>query len=510
MNDLAEQAVRIARACAAQIAHRPLLSAAVGGGVLSAVTMVAGARVGLVRATRPLTTWFGLQDGHGVRADDALPGATMLAALALLLLLWLVVTGITRQGTGTEAHLWWVAGAWAAPFALGPPLMDTSVYTSTAAGLLQRFGHDPYVFGPVRLHGQTVVFAIDPPIRDVASSVGPLGTLVQHLALSVSGGSALGAVIVLRAVAIAGLVWTARSAADLAAHLAGHDHERPVAARRVYALALVALNPLALLYLVSAAHLDGLMIGFVGAATLAAVRGRWWLALALATVGGSIVPVGFVAVAVLLVAGLARRPRPAVLARDLLVVAAVAVACALAVRDGLGWLRNSAAQFVVSSPVSPAGILQKVLAVIVPGASFDDLEAAARLTTTAAGLTVVGYLLWTSRRRSLVANVGWALFAVGLLAPVLRPWYLLWGLGAGAAVAAAAPRRVVDGTPSVRACIVALTTLGCLIEPPGFGPTTSDILSTVTIVVVGLILVGSVAIRRWTLEVDRSLLSAGR
>ena len=97
---------------------------------------------------RPLVDWLGLQDTHGVDADDRLPGTVMLGGLVLLLVLWLVNVEVVRRTRPTPGRLWGVAAAWAVPFVVGPPLMDTTVYDYAAFGLLQRHGLDPTITPP--------------------------------------------------------------------------------------------------------------------------------------------------------------------------------------------------------------------------------------------------------------------------------------------------------------------------------------------------------------------------
>jgi alpha-1,6-mannosyltransferase len=69
--------------------------------------------------------------------------------------------------------------------------------------------------------------------------------------------------------------------------------------------------------------------------------------------------------------------------------------------------------------------------------------------------------------------VGYSLLALGLLAPVLYPWYLLWGC-ACLAPTAAGVRRIV---------VLALCAVGCVLVPPGFSPLTANVLTGVALVV---------------------------
>jgi hypothetical protein len=480
MNDLAEKALHGLNVARRAMVARPMRSfAALGFGIATAV-VVAGGRVNAQQPTRPLTSWFGLQPTHGVARDHYVPGAFMLAAVLALALLWLGVVRFVRRHEQPESSVWLVGGAWALPFVLGPPLLGTTVQSYVAYGLLQRDGLSPYDFGPARLGGNAIVAAIDPSVRDTPSSAGPLGTFVQHLAVSISSGGALGGLIVLRGLAVICTVFLGRLTADLAG---------PSRAR---ALSLTVLNPLVLLYVVSAARLDGLLLVFVLAALSAASQRRWLAAIALACLAGSVSAQGFLLLpAILAVHLLGRRAMPIwrLLGRDLLVAAATTTAAGFVVSNGFGWLSTVSKQFSAHPPYSIATAVAKLLTPIVRGASYDDLAAGARVTVVFAMVCVVVYLVVTARQRALERTVGYALLALGLLSPVTYPWYLLWGIVC-LAPAATGMRRVG---------VLALSVVCCLLNPPGFTTTTTNVLSGVALVVTAMVLVALPSVRRVTL-----------
>lgn len=477
MNDLAEKALHGLDVARRAVVARPMRSFAGLGFGIAATVVVAGSRVNAQQPTRPLSNWLGLQGTHGVPRDQRLPGALMLAAVLALALLWLGVVRFVRRHEQPESRVWWVAGAWALPFVLGPPLLGTTVQTYVAFGLLQRHGLSPYDFGPARLGSNEIVAAIDPAVRDTPSSAGPLGTFVQHLAVSISAGSALGGLLVLRGLAVICAAFIGRLAADLAG------------LSRARALSLTVLNPLVLLYIVSAARLDGLMLVFVLAALSAASQRRWPAAVALACTAGSVGGQGFLLVpAIIAVHLLDRRTVPAwlLIGRDLLVAAVTTTAAAFVVKDGFGWISTVSKQFSAHPPYSIASAVAKLLSPIVRGASYDDLAAGARVTVITAMAGVVVYLVVTARQRALERTVGYALLALALLSPVMYPWYLLWGVGC-LAPAAAGVRRVA---------VLALSVVGCLLNPPGFSDTTSNVLSGIALVVTVAVLAALPSVRR--------------
>src|SRR3954454_21405460 len=222
MNDLAEKALHGLDVARRQVADRPVLSLSVAGFAVSCLIVVAGGQVSAIHATRPLFNWLGLQDTHGADAGNALPAIVLFAGILALVLLWLLAVKIVRRSVPSPSRVWLIAVAWGGPFAVGPPFMDSTVYSYAAFGLLQRQGRNPYGHGPAALGGRSVVSAIDPgsrgppsalgprgtrPPLDAAargtpSGVGPLGTLTQQLAVSISSGGTVGAVIVRRVVGV--------------------------------------------------------------------------------------------------------------------------------------------------------------------------------------------------------------------------------------------------------------------------------------------------------------------
>jgi hypothetical protein len=351
--------------------------------------------------------------------------------------------------------------------------MDTTAYSYAAFGLMQRQGRDPYDSGPVVLGSRAILAAIEPGSRGTPSGVGPLGTLLQHLAISSVGGSTLGTVIAFRVIGVLAAIAIGRCATQLA----GPQPSR--------ALALTVLNPLLLLYIVSAAHLDGVMIALVLGALVAASQRRWLWSIALACLAGCVSGQAFVAVPAIVVAhwlGRRRVPSWLLIGRDVLVAAAVTVACHLVVSDGFGWLGTVSKQFSAHPPFSIASAIAKVLAPVVRGASYDDLAAGARITTVTATVCALAYLFATCRRRALERTVAYSLLALALFAPLLYPWYLLWGL-LGLAPVASGNRRVV---------VLALSAAGCLLVPPGFGVVTANVLTGCALVVVLAVAVAAV------------------
>jgi hypothetical protein len=363
--------------------------------------------------------------------------------------------------------------------------MDTTAYTNVAFGLLQRNARSPYHFGGTGLNDPSLASAIAPSARGIPSSTGSLGIVLQHLAVSITAGNAVGALIVLRALCVVAAILVARFAADLAAN-PGADG---VQQRRAVAVALTAANPLLLLYVVSAGHLDGLMLALVLAALAAATQRRWFAALLLAVAAGSIDGQGFVAVPVVLLAHWSSnraKPLRGVVVRDLFTVTAVTALAGLAAgRDGFGWISEVHRQFSVRTPFSVPYVTARILSPIVRGASYDDLMTGAQIAAITAMVCALGYLLITFAHRTPVLTVGYALMVIALLAPVLNPWYLLWG---ALCLAADASGRHVGW-------VLALSGVGCVLAPQGFSNAIAEAITGTALALAFAVWAGALAAR---------------
>jgi hypothetical protein len=477
MNDLAEQALHWLDIARRRVVDHPVLVLAVAGFAASAAIVVVGARIGPAPDAIPLGRWLGLIPNRSIAPRDAVPGTLMIAAIGALILLWLLTMLIVRKRDVAEAHVWALGGIWALPFVLGPPLLSTDVYGFAANGLLARAGQDPYSHGPASLGPIPIVNAIDPTWRSAPSTGGPLSILIEHLAVAISGGSALGAVLVLRALAVGSVI----AIGVLAARLGGP--------RRAGALAITVLNPALLLYVVSGAHLEGVLGALLLGSLVAASQRRWVLSVVLAAAAAGIKPVALVAVVAIIAMhaiGSPARWTWRIAARDVVLAAGTLALFVLIVPNGLGWIGNFGTALREHTAYAPASIVSDVIAPIVSSASFDDLAVGGRLATAVAAATVVAYLLVTVRSRPIERTVGFALLAIALLGPVLYPWNLLWGVLCLAPTAAGERRDWV----------IALSCVACVLTPVGFAHRTGQVVTIIGLAVIGLAVLPRLAVNR--------------
>ncbi len=348
--------------------------------------------------------------------------AVFYAGIVALSVAWLALGGIAI----TTRQLRIVSAVWCLPLLLTAPLFSQDAYSYLAQGTLVHLGIDPYRHAPAVLanvgHAH-VLGAVDPFWRHTTAPYGPLFLGIVSLIVAVSGAHLVLGVLLIRLLALAGLVLLAVFVPRLARAL-GAD-----AARATWWL----LSPLVLLDLVAGTHNDLLMVGLLVAGVTFAIERRWLLGIALCALASTIKLPAAAAIVFIVVVWARSAPLPSEGARRLLASAAVAVAVVAAVSIvtglGLGWISTT----VFSTPdkvrlaVTPATALGWTVAQLVP-VGARGLESA--LGGVAFGLSIVlgAGLLWRSRRQTMVRNLGIALLAVAVCGPAAWPWYLTWGL----------------------------------------------------------------------------------
>jgi hypothetical protein len=449
VNDLAEKALQALAVTRRTVADRPAPALAGAGFVAASAVVVTGGRLGAAPAAVPFTTWFGLQPSANYRITGAGLGAGMLVATAALIALWLLALALAARDRLAVRAVWLCAAVWSAPFAIGPPLLSTDLFSSVARGLLARDGLSPYHHPPSDLGDARIVDAIDPMRRTLRSIDGPLANLVSHLAVSISGGRSLPALIVLRIVAVAAVIVIGRCALLLGG------------TRRASALAMSVLNPMVLLFVVSAGQYGGLLAAVLLACFVAARRRHWISAVLLASIAAGAKPIALIAVVAVIATHIRARDsrlHTRIVVRDGAIAVVALVGCTFAVPYGLGWAWNLSGAIHDTVPFAPASVVADVVGWIVPPASYDDLQTGGRISAAAAAATVICYLFATMRRRPVEQTVGYALLWGAILAPVVYPSLLVFGL------LCLAP--VVSGVH--RDWVIALSCAACVLTPVGF------------------------------------------
>jgi hypothetical protein len=341
---------------------------------------------------------------------------------------------------------------------VGPVLISTDVFSYIAyARMGVEHGINPYLHGPSSIAGDPVYVYVGHDWRHVATAYGPLYTLLSYP---------------LAPLGVVGAVWGMKALALLASAATLTLSWRCARARGIdplWALLVIALNPLYVIYALGGAHNDLIMLAAMmgavsltlpalqpdaaehaarpGAAEHAAPRAqpgaRREAAAAAIVVAGALVKATVAALLPFMVLA-RRRAAPVVGALAALALGALAGYAAFGVHgiDVVAALNRDAA-FVSSDsfPTEIAHLFGK------PGVFPVDHD------LLKAGLVViVVHLLWrTWRGYDWVAASGWALLAISVTSTWLLAWYILWPLPLAAI---ARDRRLLAATLAVQALFV--------------------------------------------------------
>ncbi|MEV4657739.1 polyprenol phosphomannose-dependent alpha 1,6 mannosyltransferase MptB [Micromonospora sp. NPDC049301] len=406
---------------------------------------------------------------------------------------WLVGTALLvgawwslRAGAPSGRWAYVTAGLWVLPLLVAPPLGSRDVYSYACQGWTYAQGLDPYAT-PVAAAGCPWLDAVAPIWRDTPAPYGPVFVLLAALAVGLGGGLT-GAIVLLRVIAVAGLLLAALCLPGLA-RAAG------VPTRRAAWLTLAA--PLVGVHLVAGAHNDALMLGLLLCGLLIVVRrpGRPVPLLLAGALLGLAVTVKASAVVVVPFAALAAvhgRYTVRALLRDGGRLAAGLVAALLVTSAlpglGFGWvggLTRSGDSEQWTSPPTAVGLVVDYAG----GLAGRDPQAvpairAVALLLLAVVLAILWWRAWrelrrldhgrqpwagqvSARPRVALHGAGLALAATVVLSPVFHPWYATWPL---ALLALTAVRTTWFVLPVAVAAFLALpdgTNLARFAKAPG-------------------------------------------
>lgn len=384
----------------------------------SALVLLGGLSAGSLVRPSP-GSWLGLSAPTG-RTAGAL---VVLAGVLLLGAAWWQARLSLDDVAPRALHR--ATALWSLPLLLAPPLFSRDAYAYAAQAAIAARGLDPYALGPDTGAGGVWSGQVDEVWRGTPSPYGPAFLGPATLLLRLTGDRVEPALLLLRLLAVAGLLLAAWALPRLA--------ERTGVAPQ-QALWLGPANPLVLLHGVAGAHNDVLMVGLVLAA-LTVARGRTGLVLAgaLVALGTLVKAPALAALPVLVLAAPTWRERARRTGPLLAGAAAVAAVVPMVTGLGWGWTGTLDAGRSLLSLFSPATGLASLAEAVVDGAREPLLDVAA-----VACVLVAGGLLLLTPRLGPVRALGLALLAVVALSPTVLPWYLLWGV---LPLAAAVPRR---------------------------------------------------------------------
>ncbi|MGC3861306.1 polyprenol phosphomannose-dependent alpha 1,6 mannosyltransferase MptB [Micromonospora chersina] len=389
-----------------------------------------------------------------------------------------------RWGAPSGRWAYLTAGLWALPLLAAPPLGSRDVYSYACQGWSWTHGADPYRVGVVAA-GCPWADSVSPIWRDTPAPYGPFFVLLAGLAVLLGGGL-VGAIVLLRVVAVTGVLLAAFCLPGLARAVG-------VPARRAVWLALAC--PLVGVHLVAGAHNDAVGLGLLLSGLLLLVRrpGRPGALVVAGLLLGLAVAVKAVAVVALPFAALAavsgRHTWRALLRDGGRLAGGVLVALAvtsLATGLGPGWVRGvarSGDSEQWTSPPTAVGLVVDYAGALV-GRAPDAVPVvrAVALAVLAVLLVALWWRAWTASRRLgavrqaaaqprvALAGAGLALAATVLLAPVFHPWYATWPLALLAVATVAVARTVWFVAPCAVASVLTLpdgTNLARFTKAPG-------------------------------------------
>ncbi|XVV14449.1 polyprenol phosphomannose-dependent alpha 1,6 mannosyltransferase MptB [Actinoplanes sp. CA-131856] len=333
--------------------------------------------------------------------------------LGTLLIIGAWVAGVRAAPTARWAYL--TAALWAVPLLPFLPLGSYDAFSYACQGWQQSAGLDPYAGGVTDL-GCPWADAVAPTWLSSPAPYGPVFLLLAALAVKV-GGSLAGTLAALRVIALLGVVLIAVCLPRLA-RWSGVPLGR--------AVWLTLACPLIPIHLISGAHNDAVMVGFVVAGLAVAMGGRrTWaagllLGLAIGVKATAVVVVPFA----FWVALRSRRAGHLRVGGELVAgVLVVLAAASLISGRGFGWitgLAGSGASVQWTSPTTAIGM------------TIDLFGPDAVPVTRIIGIVLLAVLLvllwWRARVRDPLLYTGYALAATVLLSPVFHPWYAVWAL----------------------------------------------------------------------------------
>jgi hypothetical protein len=338
---------------------------------------------------------------------------------------WIGLGFVLRRGAPLRP-LVTICAVWATPLLFGPPIFSRDVYSYAADGLMVSRHLEPNLYGPATLGGSHFL----DPVSDVwlytRSPYGPLFLRIAGWIVPFSHYNLLGTVMMLRLVAVFGVVLMGIALPKLAGAL-GKDPAR--------AFWLGVCNPLALIHFIAGGHNDALMVGLMVAGLALAALKRPVAGILVCVVAATVkAPAAIAVVFIILetVRGLPRRQRLSTLARLTAISVGTFMLISWATRLGWHWLGALGVPGVNRSLLTPSTLAAHYLSIPFGHYStFLSLTRGVSLVLTVAG---VAYLMWRAPRIGTMRACAYALGLVVALGPIVLPWYALWALVLMAAV----------------------------------------------------------------------------
>jgi alpha-1,6-mannosyltransferase len=365
-----------------------------------------------------------------------------------------------------------IAGLWALPLILAPPLFSRDIYSYLAQGTIMHLGHSPYTSPPrllASLGHRHLLDAVSPFWRGTTAPYGPLFLGIVSLIVGAVGEHLVAGVVLVRLLELVGVVMLALAIPQLARAL-GADPRR--------ALWLTVLSPLTMLELIAAGHNDLLMAGLLAAGLAFAAAGRPLVGIAICAVAAT-VKVPALAGALFIAVAWARA-ETAANARRQFVAAALGIivvalgAVTLITGSGIAWISTSlfATPARVRLAITPATAVGDTVGQVLRGLGVTTtgrgIEAALGLVGSGATAVLGLVLLARVRVPRAVASLGLFLIVAAAAGPAAWPWYFIWGLVAVAVLPGPQRSRLIPWVIALSVFLVKPS--GILALPLGSSP----------------------------------------
>ncbi len=379
--------------------------------------------------------------------------AAVYGGLLLLMRVWWGMTRLYARCPGVPINrMVWVFALWSLPMLVIAPLFSRDAYSYAAQGEMVSHHMNPYYYGPFQLGNNSFTAPVDSLWGNAPAPYGPLFLQLDGFFARITFHNDLATIVLLRLLALAGVVLMALCVPRLARlyHRDGAE-----------LFTLMILNPVTLLHLIGGAHNDALMLGLLLAGITAAKEKRPIVGVvlcALATAIKAPAAIGILYVGwTWLGSDVPARERVRPLLTAGLIGAGVLEFFSFVSGLGWGWVSILQTPGAVRSWTAPTEFLALVFTGVAHffhiGVGLGGVLTLTRLL----GMAIAGvagiWLLINSDRIGALKAVGLTLLVFVALGPVVQPWYLSWGLILLAPVALGRLRSLIIGLSMVTAFI---------------------------------------------------------
>lgn len=379
--------------------------------------------------------------------------AAVYGGLLLFMRVWWGMIRLYRSRHGVPVRtMMGVFTLWSLPVLVIAPLFSRDAYSYAAQGEMVSHHMNPYLYGPFELGNNAYTAPVDPLWGNAPAPYGPMFLQVDGLFARITFHNELATIILLRLLALVGVLLIAACVPRLAKlyHRDGAE-----------LFTLMVLNPVTIFHLIGGAHNDALMLGLLVAGLTMAKEKRpivGILLCALATAVKAPAALGILYIGwSWLGTGVPVRERVRPVVTAGLIGLGVLGVFSYVSGLGWGWISILGTPGVVrswASPTTGVAFLATGLAHLVHvDVGVGGVLSVCRFLGMMGAAVSAVWLLLNSDRIGTLKALGTTLLLFVLLGPVVQPWYLSWGLILLAPVALGQLRSLVIGLSMVTAFI---------------------------------------------------------